>query len=167
MIRPLQLAALRNYFRLLDQNGYLIKEPARGSQSINRYIWHNESVARFVHYQITELVNQVVPEPIKPSYTYLSTYKSGAILPRHTDREQCVWNLSLLIDTNPEMGFSDSWPICLEIEKEVKAVRLEMGDGVLYRGTEIPHWRDALPEGHTVTLVFCHFVPIDFKESLY
>ena len=167
MIRPLQLAALRNYFRVLDQKGYLVKEPSRGSQSINRYIWHNESIARFVHYQITKLVNQVVPEPIKPSYTYLSTYKSGAILPRHTDREQCVWNLSLLIDTNPEMGLSDSWPINLEIEKEVKAVRLEMGDGVLYRGTDIPHWRDALTEGHTVTLIFCHFVPFDFKESLY
>jgi hypothetical protein len=167
IIRPLQLAALRSYFRLLDQKGYLVKEPSRGSQSINRYIWHNEGIARFVHHQITKLVNQVVPEPVKPSYTYLSTYKSGAILPRHTDREQCAWNLSLLIDTNPEMELSDSWPIYLEVEKEVKAVQLEMGDGVLYRGTEIPHWRDALADGHTVTLIFCHFVPVDFKESLY
>jgi hypothetical protein len=167
IIRPLQLAALRNYFRLLDQKGYLVKEPSRGSQSINRYIWHNESIARFIHHQITKLLNQVVPEPIKPSYTYLSTYKSGAILPRHMDREQCVWNLSLLIDTNPEMDLSDSWPIYLEIEKEVKAVRLEMGDGVLYRGTDIPHWRDALADGHTVTLIFCHFVPVDFQDSLF
>ncbi|SRR6266545_5730124 len=166
-IHPLQLAALRYYFRLLDQKGYLVKEPSRGALNINRYIWHNEGVARFVHHQITRLVNQVVPEPVKPSYTYLSTYKSGAVLPRHTDREQCVWNLSLLIDANPEMELSDSWPIYLDVEKQVKAIRLEMGDGVLYRGTEIPHWRDALPDGHIATLIFCHFVPVDFQECLY
>jgi hypothetical protein len=167
LLHPLQLAALRYYFRLLDQKGYLIKEPGRGDLSIDRYIWHNEEVARFIHFQITELLNQIVPEPVKPSYTYLSTYRPGAVLPKHTDRPQCVWNLSLLVDTNPELDLSGAWPIYLEVEGQVKEARLEMGDGVLYRGTEVPHWRNALPDGQTASLIFCHFVPVEFEQSLY
>lgn len=167
LLHPLQLAALRQYFRLLDQKGYLIKEPGRGDVHIDRYVWHNEEVARYVHFQITELLNRILPEPVKPSYTYLSTYRPGAVLPRHTDRPQCVWNLSLLVDTNPEKDLSGAWPIYLEVEGETREARLEMGDGVLYRGTEIPHWRDALPDGQTATLIFCHFVPVEFEQSLY
>jgi hypothetical protein len=167
LIHPMQLAALRQYFRLLDRKGYLIKEPGRGDVHIDRYVWHNEEVARYIHFQITELLNQIVPEPVKPSYTYLSTYRPGAVLPRHTDRPQCVWNLSLLVDTNPETDLSGAWPIYLEVAGQTREARLEMGDGVLYRGTEIPHWRDALPAGQTATLIFCHFVPVEFEHSLY
>jgi hypothetical protein len=163
MVHPLQLAALRRYFRQLDQKGYLLIDTRMGN---NRRVWQNDGVARFVHYQITQLINRLVPEPIKPSYCFLSAYKPGAILKRHTDRAQCEWNLSLLIDTNPEVELSDSWPLNLEIEGKVKAARLDMGDGVLYRGTRILHWRDALPEGHIATLILCHFVPIDFSDSL-
>jgi hypothetical protein len=78
-----------------------------------------------------------------------------------------VWNLSLLVDTNPEMDLSGAWPIYLEVAGQVNEARLEMGDGVLYRGTEVPHWRNALPEGQTATLIFCHFVPVEFEQSLY
>jgi hypothetical protein len=163
-IHPLQLAALRRYFRTLDQKGGLYRDTIK---SINRSYYHNDGVARFMHHQITTLVSQIVPEPIKPSYAFLATYKSGAILKRHTDREQCAWNLSLLVDMNPEMELSDSWPIYLEAREQVREVRLAMGDGVLYRGTDIPHWRDTIPEGHIVTLILCHFVPVDFRGSLH
>jgi len=164
MVHPLQLASLRHYFRLLDQKGGLFIDTYQGN---NRFVWQNDAAARFVHHQITGIISQIVPEPIKPSYSLLSIYKSGAILKKHTDRPQCVWNLSLLIDSNPEVEVSDSWPIYFEIEGQVKDVRLDMGDGVLYSGTDIPHWRDALPDGHTATLILCHFVPSDFGGSLY
>jgi len=161
MIHPLQLAALRCYFRMLDQKGYLRKD-----NTTNRYVYNNDEVARFIHHQIAKLLSRIVPEPVKPSYAFLTTYKSGAALRKHRDREQCVWNLSLLIDTNPEMELSDSWPIYLEVEGQVREIRLDMGDGVVYRGTDTTHWRDAIPDGHMATLILCHFVPADFLGSL-
>jgi hypothetical protein len=163
IIHPLQLAALRCYFRKLDQKGYLQRDEY---QCKNRYIDHNEKVARYIHHQITNLVSRIVPQSIKPSYAFLTTYKSGSILEKHKDREQCAWNLSLLIDMNPEVELSNSWPIYFEVEGQVREVRLNMGDGVLYRGTDIPHWRDIIPEGHMVTLILCHFVPADFLGIL-
>ncbi|MET0647801.1 MAG: hypothetical protein ABW208_14390 [Pyrinomonadaceae bacterium] len=165
IIAPLQLAALRGYFRRLDEVGYLLQES--GKEAVDRHVMHNEPVARFVHQQINALINQIVPAPVKPSYCYLSVYQPGAVLPRHIDRPQCVWNLSLLIDNDPDVQIDDAWPIYLEVEGEAREVRLDLGDAVLYRGTEIPHWREALPEGQRSTLIFCHFVPIDFDQSLY
>ena len=165
VIAPLQLAALRGYFRQLDAAGCLVKE--NGPDDIDRHVMHNEPVSRFAHHQINALINQIVPEPVKPSYCYLSVYQPGAVLPRHIDRPQCVWNLSLMIDNDPDVQASDAWPIFLEVDKETREVRLDMGDGVLYRGTDVPHWREALPAGRRATLIFCHFVPLDFDQSLH
>jgi hypothetical protein len=41
-----------------------------------------------------------------------------------------------------------------------------LGDGLLYRGGELPHFRDVLPEGQTSTSLFFHYVPGDFTGSL-
>jgi hypothetical protein len=41
-----------------------------------------------------------------------------------------------------------------------------IGDALLYRGRELPHSRDALPEGHTSTSIFFHYVREDFAGSL-
>jgi hypothetical protein len=40
-------------------------------------------------------------------------------------------------------------------------VRLEIGDAVLYRGSEFTYWRDALPDGQSVTMLFCVFSTAD------
>jgi hypothetical protein len=163
IIDPLQIAALRKYFRTLDHKNFLIPYVRSGSV---RYALHNEPVAQFVHHQLSDLVRCVTGEPVMPSYCFLSVYKTGSVLAKHSDRPQCAWNLSLLIDTDPEKEPGDSWPIFLEAGGQTRAVRLEMGDGLLYRGTDIPHWREALGDGETNTLILCHFVPEDFAGDL-
>jgi len=164
IIDPLQIAALRKYFRTLDHKNFLIPYVRSGSV---RYALHNEKVAQFIHHQISDLVRRVTGEQVVPSYCFLSVYKTGSFLAKHSDRPQCAWNLSLLIDTDPEQEPGDSWPIFLEVGGQTRAVRLEMGAGLLYRGTDIPHWREALGNGETNTLILCHFVPEDFAGELY
>ena len=164
IIDPLQIAALRKHFRILDHRNFLIPDLQGGSI---RYALHNEPVAQFVHHQLSDLVRRVTGEPVMPSYCFLSVYKTGSFLAKHSDRPQCAWNLSLLIDTDPEKELGDSWPIFLEVGGQTKAVRLEMGAGLLYRGTDIPHWRETLGNGETNTLILCHFVPEDFADVLY
>jgi len=164
IIDPLQIAALRKHFRILDHRNFLIPDLQGGSI---RYALHNEPVAQFVHHQLSDLVRRVTGEPVMPSYCFLSVYKTGSFLAKHSDRPQCAWNLSLLIDTDPEKELGDSWPIFLEVGGQTKAVRLKMGAGLLYRGTDIPHWRETLGNGETNTLILCHFVPEDFADVLY
>ncbi len=166
MVHPLQLSALRRYFRALNVQGFLSQELTSRVVS-KRRIRHNEKVTRFLHQQIVSLIKRITAEEIKPSYSMLCVYFPEAFLRRHIDREQCVWNLSLLVDADPETDRSQSWPIYLDVDRGgPQRVSLEIGDGVLFRGTKTPHWRDELPSERTVTVVFFHFVPIQFKASL-
>jgi hypothetical protein len=44
---------------------------------------------------------------------------------------------------------------------------LAVGDGAFYRGREVFHYRDALPEGHQATLLFLNYVREDFAGRLW
>ena len=162
-LNPLQLAEVRRYYRALYHTGSF----TFGDPHVELRDWiYNEPVARFFHHQILWSVNQLVPEEVKPSYTYLSIYRPGAILSRHVDRPQCQWNVSLVLDTEPELPVASSWPLYLEVRGEPRAVRLATGDYVLFRGTHTPHWREAQPAGRKSTVCFFHFVSKDFEGSL-
>ena len=50
----------------------------------------------------------------------------------------------------------DIWPIYLETDK-VHKVELDSGDGLIYKGTESPHWREKF-EGGRLAQVFLHYV---------
>jgi hypothetical protein len=158
IIHPLQLAALRTYFRALDAQGQL-KASSNRHYAHNRRSIYDEETSRFVQHQITALVNRITPAPVRPSHCQVSVYQPGAFLRRHKDQPQYVWNLSLVVDAEPELDLEHAWPINLEVEGRTEEVRLEIGDAVLYRGSEFTHWRDVLPDGQSVTLLFCFFSP--------
>jgi hypothetical protein len=165
IIPPLQLAALRRYFRALDGRGRL-KASSNKHYAHQRRSIYDEETARFVQQQITPLVNRITPAPVRPSHCQVSVYQPGAFLRRHKDQPQYVWNLSLVLDAEPELEEARAWPICMEVEGRAREVRLEIGDAVLYRGSEFAHWRDVLPAGQSVTLLFCFFSPDDEEGTM-
>ncbi|HEV2802525.1 MAG TPA: hypothetical protein VGW12_18785 [Pyrinomonadaceae bacterium] len=158
IIHPLQLAALRRYFRALDAAGRL-KASSNKHYAHRRRSVYDEETARFVQQQINALVSRITPAPVRASHCQVSVYQPGAFLRRHKDQPQYVWNLSLVLDAEPETEQEAAWPICIETEGRTREVRLEIGDAVLYRGSELTHWRDVLPDDQSVTLLFCFFSP--------
>ena len=163
LIHPFILAALRRYYRHAIRHGAI---RLGDEQSSLRYVVHNESVARFFHHQLTNAVTAVVGEAVKPSYVYFASYLSGAELKKHTDREQCEFSVTLCLDFSPEPALATSWPILLDTSDGRVAVYQALGDGLLYRGTRVPHYRNVLAEGHTSTSVFFHYVRVDFSGPL-
>ncbi|HKU24427.1 MAG TPA: hypothetical protein VJQ54_03090, partial [Candidatus Sulfotelmatobacter sp.] len=127
---------------------------------------HNEPVARFFHHQLTSIFSQVTGTELKPSYVYLASYLSGADLKKHTDREQCDYSITFCLDFSPEPELATSWPICLQTSSGTVKVYQALGDGLAYRGTQIPHFRTALRQGCTSTSIFFHYVREDFAGSL-
>ena len=99
-----------------------------------RYVAHNESVARFFHSQIATAVGAIAGAPVKPSYVYVSSYQGGADLPAHTDRAQCEYSVSLLLDYTPEPVDRSSWPLYLVTASGPVAIWQGIGDGLIYRG---------------------------------
>jgi hypothetical protein len=163
LIHPFHIAALRRYYRHQLRTGKL---RLGDDQSPLRYIAYNDPVARFFHQQLAPAVTTFAGEPVKPSYVYLAAYQPGAILEKHTDREQCEFSVTLCLDYAPEPHIATPWPLHLHKKSGRVTVFQAVGDALLYRGCQVPHSRDALPEGHSSTSIFFHYVRGDFTGSL-
>jgi len=163
LIHPFHVAALRRYYRYLIRTGAI---KLGDGQSPRRYVAYNEPVARFFHQDIASTLGAVAGEPVKPSYVYMASYLSGAVLKRHTDRAQCEFSVTLCVDFSPEPTLETPWPIRLDTPTSTVTVYQALGDGLAYRGTRLPHYRSALPEGQTSTSIFFHYVAQDFSGSL-
>jgi hypothetical protein len=163
LIHPFHLGALRTYYRELVRSGSLRLGDA---QSSRRYCAHNERVACFFQHQLSAVVRDIVSVPIKPSYVYVASYRPGARLPKHADRPQCEYSISICIDFTPEPAARTPWPLCLETKHGTVKIFQGIGDGLLYRGPELPHYRTPLAKGCTSTSIFFHYVHRDFAGPL-
>jgi hypothetical protein len=163
LIHPFHVAALRRYYRQQLRTGKL---RLGDSQTPLRYIAYNDPVSHFFHRQLTAAISAIVGEPLKASYMYLAAYQPGAILEKHTDREQCEFSLTLCLDYSPEPCHATPWPIHLHKRSGTVTVFQAIGDALLYRGCQLPHSRGMLPRGHTSTSIIFHYVREDFAGSL-
>jgi hypothetical protein len=163
LIHPFHISALRRYYRNMVRTG---KMELGDTQSSRRYRVHNESVARFFHFQLSAAVSAIVGQPVKPSYVYFASYQGGAFLEKHTDRSQCEFSITFCLDYSPEPQGHTPWPIQLHTTEGITTVYQSIGDALVYRGCQLPHSRGVLPLGHTSTSIFFHYVPEDFEGSL-
>jgi hypothetical protein len=91
-----------------------------------------------------------------PTYSYMRLYKNGDALKAHHDRPACEISLSLNIGQEP----GGAWPLWIHAADGPRAVELDPGDAVLYRGIELEHWR-APYAGMQAAQVFLHYVDRD------
>ena len=154
---------MRRYYRHLIRTGAI---RLGDKQSPRRYVAYNEPVARFFHQDVTATLGALAGEPLKPSYVYMASYLGGAELKKHTDREQCDFSVTLCLDYAPEPRVATPWPVQLHKKSGTVKVFQAIGDALLYRGCQLPHSREPLPEGHTSTSIFFHYVREDFTGSL-
>ncbi len=163
LVHPFQMDALRKYYRRLVRRGGMYMGDG---QTLSRYVAHNEPVSRFFQHQLTPAISELAGEPLKPSYTYVVSYQGGSALEKHVDREQCEYTISLLVDYPPESKHDSCWPLCIETPAGVVTVTQTIGDALLFRGRELPHFRPKLHDGYTSTSMLLHYVTQDFVGTL-
>ncbi|MCW3818992.1 sulfotransferase [Micromonospora sp. DR5-3] len=159
---PQRRALDRYYETLIGTGGW----PLGDDQVAGRYGWHNEPLSRFLHHQFVPLIGRLVGQPVRPSYSYVSAYRAGAVLNRHLDREQCEFTVSLLIaESGPVVA--GGWPLHFDTPAGTLTLTQRPGEAVLFRGTRLPHYRPPLPDGNTHTSMLFHYVPAGFRRTLY
>jgi hypothetical protein len=165
VVPDLQLAAARRYYRALIAEGFL---PFGDAEWPDRYFASKEPLAYFFHQQLTSVVSRVAGEPVKPSFCFFASYRPGAVLPPHRDREQCEYSLSILIDHSPEPTDASPWPLYLKPPGANAAmpVTVGLGDGVLYYGREVTHYRERLVDADFCSFWFFFYVPEAFTGPL-
>lgn len=133
-----------------------------------RYKHHNEPISRYLQYECLPLIEKIVKKKLLPTYTYLSAYIKGSDLPPHTDREDCKYTVSFLID-KPE---GSSWPIYFHTKTqpikynghynftppldECIPIDCEAGGMMMFCGQDHIHFREKLPDAH-YTIVLLHY----------
>ena len=142
------LSLLQKYYRETINN----KVWALGDRQSNRYKAHNEPMSRFIHYDILPLIEKITNKKLKPTYTYLSAYVKDANLPPHTDRAECEYTVSFIVDKPEE----SNWNIYVHKFKKVKdicekpaledceALDCNTGGLMLFQGINHIHFREKL-----------------------
>lgn len=102
---------------------------------------------------VTPVLSRTINCELYPTYSYLRIYLKGAELAKHMDRPSCEISATLPISYDA----SDIWPLYVEAGGTVSRIALEPGDALVYKGIEIPHWREAF-EGERQVQVFLHYV---------
>lgn len=107
-------------------------------------------------------MEQITGLSLLPTYSYLRIYETGALLVRHTDRHACEISASLtLAYDSPE-----PWPIWLETHQQPHSITLRRGDMLVYKGRELPHWREQFRGNHWIQAFF-HYVDADGPLASY
>lgn len=111
------------------------------------------------------VVQRVVGIELLPAYACARIYYPGAVMKRHLDRPSCEYSATMCVERK-----GDGWPIWVETKDKVSLpIYQKPGDMLVYKGTEVPHWRNKYTEGTEQIQVFLHFVDANgpYKQHAY
>ena len=123
--------------------------------SLARY-WHPQY--RTIHTGVRRKLEEILDRKLYNTYYYDRYYFPGQELTKHADRDACEISVSIHISTNLPDKDKD-WPFMIKtpdtytdkkksavlVPGEERSAVLDPGDGLLYKGCERPHWREAMP----------------------
>lgn len=105
---------------------------------------------------LLDQVSTIADTTLVPTYSYVRVYFEGDELLRHRDRPACEHSVTLHLDSS-----GGDWPILFErADGTPTAIDLRPGDGIMYHGIELPHWRGPCPLEWYLQ-VFLHWVARD------
>jgi len=107
-------------------------------------------------------ISRLVELDLTPTYAYTRVYSEGDTLAKHTDRASC--EVALTISIRIPEGGTPSTIFLRPPNSEDKRVEMLEGDGCLYAGNEVQHWREAFGDDGYVQLFLFY---IDTRGKFY
>ena len=159
---PYFSAYLRHYFALIVQN-----DPSLGGdeQAPNSHCVYGDPAFDLAMIFSREDIGTIVGKNLIPQYTYARIYKKGSDLKIHSDRPECQYSVTLCLGGE----YEKPWPIWIkDYAGNMNEVPLDVGDMVVYHGTELEHWREKF-EGNTQYQLFMHYVDSEgeYKDRVF
>ena len=112
---------------------------------------------------LIEKISKVTQKKLCPTYTFSRVYTHGEILKPHTDRPSCEYSITVNFGGDPwpiyfgEMNTKDEMNNGHSLSSEIL---LKPGDGIIYMGEELVHWRNKF-EGDHCAQAFLHYIDMD------
>lgn len=132
------------------------------NQCKNSFPYYGSYCTETLGQYLQSKIEEVTGKTLYPTYSYMRIYYTGSDMERHTDRPSCEYSATVCVSNNPE-----PWEIWFEaLNGEKRAIYLEPGDMIVYKGDILPHWRDEY-KGNRQTQIFVHFVDAHGKYRDY
>ena len=111
---------------------------------------------------LNNVMNEATGKILYPTYTYARIYYKNAEMKIHKDRPSCQYSATINLSNEPE-----PWDIWFKTEegKDI-AIALHPGDMIVYKGTDLEHWRDPNPNDR-VSQAFLHYVDANGEYADY
>mgnify|MGYP001138582004 CR=1 FL=1 len=119
-------------------NGH--KFPYQDEMVENSFSWYSPLVFEALSDTlIKQRVEEIVGEPVYPTYSYARIYYTDAEMKYHIDRSSSEFSVSLCVKVDPDYP----WHLGMEtLDGEKFYAEQQPGDAILYKGNELFHWRD-------------------------
>jgi len=113
---------------------------------------HGELSNEVLLEKLWPIIEEAVGEELIPTYSYSRVYGNGDELKKHTDRPACEVSCTIQLGRSHHYA----WPIYMGGYR----FDLAEGDGVVYSGCDIMHWREPCdgPTDYYSGQVFLHYV---------
>ncbi len=125
------------------------------NQCAKSFSWYGSYWSESLLLMLKPLVEKVSGLILNPCYSYARIYYPGCVMVSHVDRPSCEISTSLNLG-----NLGDIWPIFFKtVNGKTKELKLPAGSMVVYRGCELEHWRDSMPDSVIKQYqVFLHYV---------
>ena len=141
--RYLLLKTATNQFRASEGDSQVAGAPAEYADPLMEVLLASAKVS----------IERATGLALLPTYSYCRVYARNATLRKHRDRAECEISATICL------GYEGPEPSPLFVEGPQSAYRctIHPGDGLIYRGTELSHWREPMQIDRQAQ-VFLHYV---------
>ena len=147
LLDPLLVKFLESYYRqILGSGGTHFR---RDGTSLNGY---GEACADVALYATREKIEAATGLKLNPGFSFVRLYRKGEKLRRHIDRGANEVNCTIQIYA------SKPWPLGVDVGGKDKIIDQECGDALIYKGLEIPHWRDKYDGDEHLQLILAYVI---------
>ena len=155
LVHPSVLDLIAEYYRIRSKERYMTKD-GTGIASV-----YADPISEALMMRLKPEIEGQAGKKLLPTYSFMRVYGKGNELEKHTDRFACEYSITMPII----YGADKLWPIYVETGEGELAVDLERGDVLIYKGIEVPHWREKFT-GEFWMQIFVHFVDAEgpYKE---
>lgn len=117
-----------------------------------RAVLEHEIIFETILERVWSDIEDVLGEEVLPTYAYARLYGNGDDLKKHIDRAACEISMTVQLGRSHHYA----WPIYMGGSR----IDMAEGDGVIYLGNKIEHWRDVCdgPQTYYSGQVFLHYV---------
>lgn len=146
-----------NYlYKFFNDNRSLFSE--NNTEVVNKCFEHDGIVCDklfFLFNVLTPRIEALTKSKLIPTYTRGRVYVAGSKMNEHVDRAACDVSITFPIAFN-----SNPWPIKVHPPNSTtsREIPLNVGDVLVYRGGELPHWRDTNTFNDIQYQIFFHWI---------